>query len=361
MPIIIFILGLLCVLLPPLSLALVELEGDNFIAQWPANEPSLKLYAKGNDGLTIRTEDFWSWDIVGLKETSGCSCCATSFLGQPALNCTSPEAVTGPFIDLRNQTWVVEELIPRKKFRWTTADFAGDAVLTIIFEAIPKNSTDLTITNGMSNRTLELRDISARYSLRISNYSPVTFNITEEPDRYFTLTWTNRYYLARPVLPGPLFEVFHFDGLPKQYQVPFKMRSRDEPVLTLHFVQTTFTVQQPPSFSQELAEEEEWGFEHTNAVAGPNLLVDGELVGKDIDIIFAGSENIFFDPDISIVFSEGKDEEEEKDDNDSDALIPALSVTAAVLGLILFAVGGGLLWWRHKKKRATRRNVVNFS
>ncbi|KAL6056316.1 hypothetical protein QOT17_016233 [Balamuthia mandrillaris] len=356
----VFSLLVCCLLLPSRSLALVEVEGKDYIARWPANEPSTQLYAKNQQG-DRRTEDFFTWDVLAVQERSGCSCCKASFVGQSVLNCSTPEVVTGSSVNLKNVSWEVEELVPRQKVRWSTRDWAGDALLEITFEDVPQNTTSLSISNGKTNRTLLLTADSLRYSVHISNYKPTTFNITEEPERYFALFLYNRYYLNRPVLPGPLFGMFSPNGAPGEYQIGLKMQSRDQPILHLEFVQTTFLLSDPPSASRELEEEDEWGFEIVDPIPGEDVFVNGELVGKDIVVMHAGGETIFYDPDFSIFFSDDTDGEEEDEDDDSEALIAGLSVMAVVLFVGVLAIAGGIFWWMQKTRRIAQSNVVNFS
>ncbi|KAL6071919.1 hypothetical protein QOT17_005814 [Balamuthia mandrillaris] len=214
-------------------------------------------------------------------------------------------------------------------------------------------------------RALNFAKGGLKFTVRFENYSPMLFNITEEPDRYFGMTVRNRFYLSRPVVSTIELGVFGLGGVPTQYQIPVVIQTQEEPFLKASFAQTTFSVQDPPSASKELLPQAEWGFESLDAVQRDMYIVDGEIYGQEFELVFAGARSVYYDPDLSVVLEPTDAEDGEKEDGGEDLRLPiALSISLAVV-LVAMAVVIGIVWRARSNKKERRNSIatqetVNF-
>ncbi|KAL6071921.1 hypothetical protein QOT17_005816 [Balamuthia mandrillaris] len=241
----------------------------------------------------------------------------------------------------------------------------GEAVLRYTFEDLSEDRI-VNMSNGNTTRTLNFKKGGVKFTISFDNYSPLLFNITEEPDRYFGITTLNRFLLSRPVTNTSELGVFNLDDVPSAYQIPLAIRTKDEPILKASFALTMFSLQDPPSASRELLHPPEWGFENVDAVQRDLYYVNGEIHGQYIELIFAGARSVFYDPDLSILLGSSEEEQAEEgrdaDDGEDVTLPVALSITAVAVIAIL-AVLGGFMWRRYYRR--CRRSVaaessVNF-
>ncbi|KAL6053069.1 hypothetical protein QOT17_018191 [Balamuthia mandrillaris] len=360
-----------------------QIEGEGYLAEWPHEGPSVRLFPKSPNGAPLREESF-GWDVLSFQEKADCYCCREDgTLGFKAVVCDDFEGL-GPFVDLRtNASWHLEEHIPGKKISWTTLEFSGEAVLTFTFEDISEDRV-VPMSNGIETRELKFSKGGLKFSINITNYSPLMFNITEEPERYYGLTMMNRFFLSRPVHNTSL-GVFSLGPASKfgQYQIPLVIRTVDEPLLSVTFIQTTFAVQDPPSGSRQVLPESSWGFEDLEAIQRDWYEVDGKLLGQDFELIFGGSRSIYYDPDLTILFGgeaqedgeedgaeeDGADEvgehfdhggEDDEDDGKRVAVPVAVSLGGAAL-LVVSVVAAYFVVHRWRLRRERRESaVVNF-
>ncbi|KAL6071234.1 hypothetical protein QOT17_005817 [Balamuthia mandrillaris] len=368
--------------------AVPYVEGESYLAEWPEEGPSLRLYPKDPKTGAVIREEFFGMDVLGFQEKVLCACCRETTLGFSVVNCNDfAEEGLGPLVDLRNVTWTIEEHEPGRHITWTTSNFSGEAVLKYTFEDLFEERL-VNISNGNTTRTIGFNKGRMKFTITFDNYSPLMFNVTEEPDRYFGLTIMKRFFLSRPVTYSPLLGVFGLDGTPSEYQIPLAIQTADEPVLKASFAQTMFSVQDPPSASQVLLPKAEWGFENLDAVQRDLYYVNGEIHGQNIELVFAGARYVFYDPDISILLGSPEEDGADGDadtaedgaidaassssgpnrndeDEDVDVALPiALSVTGAAI-VILLAVAGALFVRYHRNRRERRRSIaleetVNF-
>ncbi|KAL6075915.1 hypothetical protein QOT17_003222 [Balamuthia mandrillaris] len=243
-----------------------------------------------------------------------------------------------------------------------------------------------TNSNGIETRVIQFSKGGLKFSVNITNYSPFMFNITEEPDRYFGMTTMNRFYLSRPAHNTTELGIFNLGPASKfsQYQIPLVIRTKEEPFMSVTFIQTMFSVQDPPSSSRELLPESEWGFEVPDAVQRDLYVVDGEIMGQDIEFIFGGARSVYYDPDLSILFGEeagvddGEDGAEdgvvdetssqghkEGDGADDVALPVALSLSVGGLLVVVVVVIGFFAVKHYRAKKANKEDLdheetVNF-
>ncbi|KAL6075914.1 hypothetical protein QOT17_003222 [Balamuthia mandrillaris] len=364
--------------------AVTQIDGEAYLAEWLEHGPSLRLCPKTKNGTVLR-EDYFVWDILHFQEKVNCYCCKTSTLGYKMVNCNDEEGL-GPLVDLkRNVTWQLEEVEPGRRITWTTNDFAGEAVIRFTFEDLFEDRT-VSMTNGIETRVIQFSKGGLKFSVNITNYSPFMFNITEEPDRYFGMTTMNRFYLSRPAHNTTELGIFNLGPASKfsQYQIPLVIRTKEEPFMSVTFIQTMFSVQDPPSSSRELLPESEWGFEVPDAVQRDLYVVDGEIMGQDIEFIFGGARSVYYDPDLSILFGEeagvddGEDGAEdgvvdetssqghkEGDGADDVALPVALSLSVGGLLVVVVVVIGFFAVKHYRAKKANKEDLdheetVNF-
>ncbi|KAL6071233.1 hypothetical protein QOT17_006253 [Balamuthia mandrillaris] len=328
--------------------AVPYLEGESYRAEWLEEGPSVRLFPKSQKSGEVIREEFFGLDVLGFQEKVLCYCCRETTLGFHVVNCHDyAKEGLGPFVDFRNVTWKLEVHEPGKNLSWTTSDFWERH-------------------NGNTTRTLNFKKGGVKFTISFDNYSPLLFNITEEPDRYFGITTLNRFLLSRPVTNTSELGVFNLDDVPSAYQIPLAIRTKDEPILKASFALTMFSLQDPPSASRELLHPPEWGFENVDAVQRDLYYVNGEIHGQYIELIFAGARSVFYDPDLSILLGSSEEEQAEEgrdaDDGEDVTLPVALSITAVAVIAIL-AVLGGFMWRRYYRR--CRRSVaaessVNF-
>ncbi|KAL6071918.1 hypothetical protein QOT17_005813 [Balamuthia mandrillaris] len=127
-----------------------SIEGETYLAEWPDEGPSLRLYPKSPTTGEAIKEEYFGWDVLGFQEKVLCNCCRDATLGMKVLSCDDdlPEGMS-PLVDLRqNATWTLEELIPVKKISWTTNNFAGGAIMQFVFEDLNEDlSVNMTFVS----------------------------------------------------------------------------------------------------------------------------------------------------------------------------------------------------------------------
>ncbi|KAL6071232.1 hypothetical protein QOT17_005815 [Balamuthia mandrillaris] len=338
--------------------AVASMDGESYLAEWPEEGPSLRLFPKNQKSGEVIREEFFGLDVLGFQEKVLCYCCRETTLGFHVVSCDENTAEgLGPFVDFRNVTWKLEVHEPGKNLSWTTSDFWGEAVLRYTFEDLSEDRT-VHMSNGNTTRTLNFKKGGAKFTISFDNYSPLLFNITEEPDRYFGITTLSRFFLSRPVTNTSELGVFNLDGVPSAYQIPLAIRTKDEPILEASFAQTIFSLQDPPSGSRETLHPSEWGFENIDALQRDLYYVNGEIHGQYIELLFAGAHSVFYDPDLSILL-ETSEEDGGKDEEEEDLAFPiAFSITVAFV-IVFMAVSGALFWRHHQNKKDRRLSVAS--
>ncbi|KAL6080463.1 hypothetical protein QOT17_000105 [Balamuthia mandrillaris] len=339
---------------------IATIESDTFYAEWNDTFPSFHFYAKDPVTGLVRREDHFNWEFLAFQEKSWCTCCRKTTFGQTVINCDDVFGTNTPVELTSEVAWRVEEVVPGEVIAWTADKFvnANNATLQVVFQALNSNSS-FVMSNGQTDRILKFGSGGLKFTFNITNYEPTLFDINEEPERYFGMSFYVRFSMTRPMYEDPLTGIVYLDGAPQPHQLSVAMRTRDEPFLTVSSTQTTFSVNDPPSVSKESLPEEEWGFENVDGLMRGVYIVDGQILGQVVEFLIAGSRSVFYDPDLSITFTGGEMKEGEDDEKDDEWVIPvAVGVVGGVFLVTLVVLVVAVFWRRVSLGKSKRRTQL---
>ncbi|KAL6055431.1 hypothetical protein QOT17_016764 [Balamuthia mandrillaris] len=379
---------------------LPNIEGREYVAVFPEHYPAVRIYPKDPKNNTVWKEDYFLFALESFEEKSLCKCCYETKLDFfTTIDCDELNGLYRK--DLRNVSWTTswDPVVPQRLI-WRTVDWVGDAELLIIYEDNPDERV-VAVSNGQKERNLTVSKNSLKWSVQINNYTPVQplpNNSTYFGLSFFFLTTLNRevhwteWGAFQPLLQKSLFE--------DSYQMAWTICTEREPFFNVTFLQAMYSVAHPPSVSQEQYPEDpsEWGFEFTNLIQGEPVWSWVEAEGADegsggmvevrtgqrLQVVYAGGQNMSYDPDISVMFEgvsvgedgDGEDgadeagnEAEEKENEGAEAARIVGIVVGVTLGVLVVLGLGGIAGYVGRGVLAKRKfnnfkaagpNAVNF-
>ncbi|KAL6047259.1 hypothetical protein QOT17_004245 [Balamuthia mandrillaris] len=318
----------------------LRLEGKNYVAVFPERYPALRLYPKDPQTGQVYTDHYFLLEVEYSEEKADCWCCHNPAM--PLISATIDCNKTNKLVqtDLRTINWTTswDPVVPQRLI-WRSVDWVGDAELLAIYEANPEERT-VPLSNGQKERNLTVSANSVKFSVQVNNYNAVQLSDEEQEQKYFAIAFYFLASLNREVY-WTEWGAFEPDlaGIKSPYQVPLRIRTLEPPFLNVTFLQALFNMAEPPSVSKEINPNDtsEWGFEYVDLYQDdPYFMHEGVRTGQRLHVVYPAGQNIFYDPDISILFDDvGGEQTDEGDDGDED--------TGRIIGIVVGVLLGALL------------------
>ncbi|KAL6078980.1 Inositol hexakisphosphate and diphosphoinositol-pentakisphosphate kinase [Balamuthia mandrillaris] len=291
------------------------------VARFPYLHPAVLMFPKHNKTGQVIEDHYGGIAFLSVHELGHCVCCKGSKLPGQYLDCD--DGIPTEILDVRQWDWHRETVLDKQtgklhKVVYSSEDEARQgASLRVVWEAIRDNE-HRPVSNGQAERVLALTRNNLKFTVELDNYTSVIHG-DDAPNQLWALAVRLVIFMSREPLYTPNFlGTFNIAvDQPSEWQWHVYLRSKEPPYFRYDLTQSMFSIADPPSVSRVIEPNTTLhGFEPIDSrKLGVYTEANGTIVkGEFLEITLpAGSNHIFYDPELSVLLETSGEEDGEGD------------------------------------------------